>query len=187
MAGYLEFNSLTSVDLSNMKTNFYYLNVKVVIVTLCLFVTVDTLGQIGKNKRRTTAIDTLDGDSVQIDSTKTTLIKLPERTEEGEFVLNMDSAITSLYIDAAEKEVVLKGYRIQIYFGDLESARAVRAKCRKQLDHDRIYLESITPNYSVAIGDYRDRWEAEIALSNLKIKYRDALIVPAEIKMPDLK
>ena len=99
----------------------------------------------------------------------------------------MDSAITSLFLEAAEKEVVLKGYRIQIYFGDLVSARSVRAKCRKQLDHDRIYLESITPNYSVALGDYRDRWEAEIALSNLKIKYRDALIVPAEINMPDLK
>ena len=99
----------------------------------------------------------------------------------------MDSAITSLYIEAADKETVLNGYRIQIYFGDLESARAVRAKCRKQLNHDRIYLESISPNYSVALGDYRDRWEAELALSSLKRKYRDALIIPAEIKMPDLK
>ena len=187
MAGYLSFNSLTSVDLSKMKTNLCYLNIKVVVAILCLFVTVDTLGQIVKNKRRANVIDTLQVDSLQIDSTQTTLIPLPEKTGKGKFVLNMDSAITSLYLEAAEQEAVINGYRIQIYFGDLESARAVRAKCRKQLDHDRIYLESITPNYTVVLGDYRDRWEAELALSSLKKKYRDALIVPAEIKMPDLK
>ena len=98
MAGYLSFNSLTSVDLSKMKTNLCYLNIKVVVAILCLFVTVDTLGQIGKNKRRATIIDTLQVDSLQIESTQTTLIPLPERTEEGEFVLNMDSAISSLYL-----------------------------------------------------------------------------------------
>ena len=187
MAGYLAFKSLTSVDLSKMKTIFYYLNIKVVVVFICFFVTVDTLGQIGKNKRRTTVIDTLHADSLQIDSTQTTLIPLPKKTGNGRFVLNMDSAITSLYLESAEQEAVINGYRIQIYFGNLESARAVRAKCRKQLDHDRIYLESITPNYTVLLGDYRDRWEAELALSSLKKKYQDALIVPAEIKMPDLK
>ena len=187
MAGYLSFNSMTSVDLSKMKKNLYYLNIKVLVAILCLFVTVDALGQIGKNKRRATIIDTLQVDSLQVDSTQATLIPLPKRTEEGEFVLNMDSAISSLYLETAEKKTVINGYRIQIYFGNLESARAVRAKCRKQLDHDRIYLESITPNYSVELGDYRDRWDAELALSSLKKKYRDALIVPAEIKMPDLK
>ena len=98
----------------------------------------------------------------------------------------MDSAITSLYLESANQEPVINGFRIQIYFGDLESARAVRAKCRKSLDHNRIYLESITPNYSVAVGDYRDRWEAEIALSEYVKKYRDALIIPSEIKLPEL-
>ncbi len=98
----------------------------------------------------------------------------------------MDSAITSLYNESADQDPVINGFRIQIYFGDLESARAVRAKCRKSMDHSRIYLESITPNYSVAIGDYRDRWEAEIALAKYKKAYRDALIIPAEIALPDL-
>ena len=79
------------------------------------------------------------------------------------------------------------GIHLAFYeFGDLESARAVRAKCRKSMDHSRIYRESITPNYSVAIGDYRDRWEAELALAKYKKSYRDALIVPAEIALPDL-
>ena len=55
------------------------------------------------------------------------------------------------------------------------------------MDHGRIYLEAISPNYSVAVGDYRDRWEAEHALSELSKTYRDALIIPAEIELPELK
>jgi len=168
-----------------MKTNLHTLSLKVGLIALCCFTTADVCAQTRK-ERKSKRVDSLQVDSLRLDSTPSSLIPLPERFGQGEFVLNMDSAITSLYLESVDKEIVLNGFRIQIYFGDLESARAVRAKCRKQLDHSRIYLESITPNYIVALGDYRDRWEAEIALKKLKRKYSDALIVPAEIKMPDL-
>lgn len=183
-----------------MKTSFYFLSVRIALIAICCFLTADVYAQSRKERKSKTWVQKNDScdltglrvDSLQLDSLsknniKQSLIPLPERVEEGEITLNMDSAITALYLESAEMETVLNGYRIQIYFGDLESARAVRAKCRKQLNHDRIYLESISPNYSVALGDYRDRWEAELALSALKKKYRDALIIPAEIKMPDLK
>ena len=183
-----------------MKTNFYFLSVRVALIAFCCFITADVYAQTRKERKsrtleqskdswdsKETLVDSLQLDSLGLDSAEQSLIPLPTRLGKGEISLNMDSAITSLYIEAADKETVLNGYRIQIYFGDLESARAVRAKCRKQLNHDRIYLESISPNYSGALGDYRDRWEAELALSSLKRKYRDALIIPAEIKMPDLK
>ena len=173
-----------------MKTKFYTLSLRVVLIALCCFTTADVCAQTRKERKSkkadTLLVHSLQVDSLHLDSIQNSLIPIPERLEEGEFVLIMDSAITSIYLESAERETVLNGYRIQIYFGNLESARAVRAKCRKQLDHSRIYLESITPNYSVALGDYRDRWEAELALKKLKRKYSDALIVPAEIKMPDL-
>jgi len=47
-------------------------------------------------------------------------------------------------------------------------------------------LESIAPNYSVAVGNYRDRWEAELALDKLIRLYPNALIVPSEIALPKL-
>ena len=163
---------------------FKYLT-KVVPLLVCLLVAFKAQAQIGKNKRAHKT-DNIVADSTTVDSTTCSLIPLPEKVGSGDFVLNMDSAITSLYLESANQEPVINGFRIQIYFGDLESARAVRAKCRKSLDHNRIYLESITPNYSVAVGDYRDRWEAEIALSEYVKKYRDALIIPSEIKLPEL-
>ena len=164
---------------------FTYLS-KVVPLLVCLLFAFEAQAQRGKNKR-THKTDTIFSDSTIVDSTTRFLIPLPEKIGSGDFVLNRDSSITSLYFESANQDPVINGFRIQIYFGDLESARAVRAKCRKSLDHNRIYLESITPNYSVAIGDYRDRWEAEHALSELSKTYRDALIIPAEIELPELK
>ncbi len=182
MARYLAFNSLTSVDLSKMNKNFNYLILRVGLIAFTLFSASNALAQKTKNRWRSQNVDTL-----KVDSSKCTLIPIPERMEEGYFMINMDSAITSIYLDASEKEHILNGYRIQIYFGDLESARAERAKCRKQLNHNRIYLESLPPNYTVSLGDYRNRWEAELALTKLKRRYPDALIMQTEIKLPDLK
>ena len=163
---------------------FTYLT-KVVPLLACLLFAFEAQAQRMKDKRAH-KIDTIVADSTTVDSTTRSLIPLPEKIGSGDFVLNMDSSITYLYFESANQEPVINGFRIQIYFGDLESARAIRAKCRKSLDHNRIYLESITPNYSVAVGDYRDRWEAEIALSEYVKKYRDALIIPSEIKLPEL-
>ena len=127
--------------------------------------------------------DTLKVDTLQLDSS---LIALPERSGRGDLVINMDSAITSIDEIASNEVKTLMGYRIQLHFGDLESSRAVRAKCRRAMGDRRVYLESIAPNYSVEVGDYRTRWEGEIALSDLKKMYPDALLVPSAIQLPDL-
>ena len=168
-----------------MKYSVFKYFTQVPLLLVCLLFAFDTHAQRGKNRRAHKTV-TIVADSTTIDSTICSLVSLPEKVGSGNFVLNMDSAITSLYLESADQDPVINGFRIQIYFGDLESARAVRAKCRKSLNHNRIYLESITPNYSVAVGDYRDRWEAEIALSEYLKKYRDALIIPSEINLPEL-
>lgn len=160
--------------------------VRVGLVSLCLLFSTQTIAQKTRGKWIANKVDTVLVDSLIVDSASKSLIPLPEKIGGGVFKIKMNSAITSLYNESADQDPVINGFRIQIYFGDLESARAVRAKCRKSMDHSRIYLESITPNYSVAIGDYRDRWEAEIALAKYKKAYRDALIIPAEIALPDL-
>ena len=168
-----------------MKYRVFKYFTKVTLLLVCLLFAFDTHAQKGKNRRSHKTV-TIVADSTTIDSTTCSLISLPEKIGSGDFVMNMDSAITSLYLESADQKPVINGFRIQIYFGDLESARSVRAKCRKTMNHKRIYLESITPNYSVAIGDFRDRWEAEIALSEYVKTYQDALIIPSEIHLPEL-
>tara|TARA_B000000532_G_scaffold62931_1_gene49604 strand:- start:5738 stop:6187 length:450 start_codon:yes stop_codon:yes gene_type:complete len=131
--------------------------------------------------------DTLSRDSLSIDSISKKVIPLPIRAETGDLVVNMDSTITLLYLESKSETKAVNGFRVQIYFGDLESAREIRAKCRKTLGDLGVYLISISPNYSVSVGNFRDRWEAELVLKELKKTYRQALIVPAEIELPELK
>ena len=131
--------------------------------------------------------DTSSGDSLSVDSMSKKAIPLPVRAETGDLVVNMDSTITALYLESKSETKAINGFRVQIYFGDLESAREIRAKCRKPLGDLAVYLISISPNYSVSVGNFRDRWEAEPVLKELKKTYRQALIVPAEIELPELK
>ena len=109
---------------------------------------------------------------------------LEKRIGMGHVQIYMDSSIMSINANALVKVKHLKGYRIQIHFGDLESAREVRAKCRHELAGKRVYLESIAPNYIVSVGNYRDRWEAEFELGALKKRYPNSLIVPTDIETP---
>jgi hypothetical protein len=124
----------------------------------------------------------------QIDSTN--FIKeidvLEKRIGMGHVQTYMDSSIMSINANALVEVKHLKGYRVQIHFGDLESAREVRAKCRRQLAGQKVYLESIAPNYIVSVGNYRDRWEAEFELGDLKKRYPNAVIVPTDIELPKL-
>ena len=117
---------------------------------------------------------------------KKTLPALPIKDGNGSVIIYMDSALTEIDLKAFSKTHSLKGYRVQIHFGNLESARAVRAKCRKRLVGRSVYLESIAPNYSVVVGDFRNRWEAESALLRLKKLYPSALIIPTDIELPKL-
>ena len=111
---------------------------------------------------------------------------LEKRIGMGHVQVYMDSIIMSINAKALEEVKHLKGYRVQIHFGDLESAREVRAKCRRQLAGKKVYLESIAPNYIVSVGNYRDRWEAEFELGILKKRYPNAVIVPTDIETPRL-
>ncbi|MAU76235.1 MAG: hypothetical protein CL831_05095 [Crocinitomicaceae bacterium] len=111
---------------------------------------------------------------------------LEKRIGMGHVQVYMDSIIMSINAKTLEEVKHLKGYRVQIHFGDLESAREVRAKCRRQLAGKKVYLESIAPNYIVSVGNYRDRWEAEFELGILKKRYPNAVIVPTDIETPRL-
>ena len=109
---------------------------------------------------------------------------LEKRIGMGHVQIYMDSSIMSINANALDEVQHLKGYRVQIHFGNLESAREVRAKSRGQLAGKKVYLESIAPNYIVSVGNYRDRWEAEFELGELKKRYPKAIIFETNIETP---
>lgn len=81
----------------------------------------------------------------------------------------------------------LQGYRIQIYFGDLQEARSVRATFRRQHPNVACQLLPIAPNYAVTVGNYRDKWGAYRALRDEDMAtWRHAIVIPSEIDLPPL-
>ena len=82
----------------------------------------------------------------------------------------------------------LQGYRIQIYFGDLQEARAVRAAFRRDHPNEACQLMPITPNYAVTVGNYRDMWSAQRALRDGQVgSWKHALVIPSAIDLPALR
>jgi hypothetical protein len=81
----------------------------------------------------------------------------------------------------------LQGWRIQIYFGNLQDARAVRAAFRK--DHPKVacQLMPIAPNYAVTVGNYRDTWSARRAFRDGEIgRWNNPLVIQSPIDLPPL-
>jgi hypothetical protein len=82
----------------------------------------------------------------------------------------------------------LQGYRIQIYFGELQEARSVRAAFRRDHPNVECQLLPIAPNYAVTVGNYRDMWSAHRALRDGDIgAWKHALVIPSPIDLPPLR
>lgn len=83
----------------------------------------------------------------------------------------------------------LQGYRIQIYFGTLNEARAVRAAFRRDHPQTACQLLPLSPNYAVTVGNYRDKWEAQRALERegFADTWEYSLVIPSEIDLPALQ
>lgn len=82
----------------------------------------------------------------------------------------------------------LEGHRIQIYFGDLQEARAVRAAFRREHPNVACQLVPITPNYAVTVGNYRDMWSAQRALRDGDVgTWQHALVIPSTIDLPSVR
>lgn len=82
----------------------------------------------------------------------------------------------------------LQGYRIQIYFGDLQEARGVRATFRRDYPDVECQLLPIPPNYAVTVGNFRDVWNAQRALRDEEVgAWKHAIVVPSPIDLPPLR
>jgi hypothetical protein len=82
----------------------------------------------------------------------------------------------------------VQGHRIQIYFGNLQEARSIRAQFRRDHPDTPCQLMPIDPNYAVTVGNYRDVWSARRALEEGAVgQWRHALVIPSDIDLPALR
>lgn len=103
----------------------------------------------------------------------------------GKVNLHEDPKILMLNKQKIENNT-LEGYRIQIFFGDLQEARQIRSDFLNARPDIPCYLVQNAPNFSVLVGNYRNNQEASYEISKLKKEYPSALAVQSKIEYPTL-
>jgi hypothetical protein len=94
----------------------------------------------------------------------------------GEVSVIADSSIIKLERSMRRfKEV--KGYRVQIFLGPLEEAKAERNKYLSLGLPYSAYMKQIVPEHALQIGDFATRLELDKCLSELEAYYPKAFAV----------
>lgn len=110
---------------------------------------------------------------------------IPER-KSGEVWFTSNSSLDSLDRAAKNDPIPMKGYRIQVYFGNLKEAKQLRGNLIMEKSALPCYLVSNAPNFAVRLGNYRNEYEAHKDLNELKARFPQAHIVSSEIELPEL-
>jgi hypothetical protein len=98
------------------------------------------------------------------------------RVDQGDVTIIADSAIVKLERGTRKfKEV--KGYRVQIFLGPLEEAKAERNKYLSLGLPYSAYMKQIVPEHALQIGDFTTRLELDKCLKELEEYYPKAFAV----------
>ena len=113
----------------------------------------------------------------------------------GKVTLDQDAKLTQMvgaYADANKRDGI-KGYRIQIYSGSGQNARATMQTISQQFlknfpdfDPAQVYPEYKTPYFKLSVGDFRSRGEANAFYHKIRELYPDSYVVNSKIKFPKL-
>lgn len=103
----------------------------------------------------------------------------------GALIIYSDPRIDSLVNTMDEYPPLLKGYRLEIFFGNRKEAEKVKSEFLKRYDQFPIYIIWQQPNFKVHVGDFMTKLQAEKAQQEIKNGYPNSYIVITEIKMAD--
>lgn len=81
----------------------------------------------------------------------------------------------------------IDGYRVQLFFGDRDSARETKATFLKKYPTTRADVTYLAPNFRVRVGNFRTLMEAEKFKNELSGLFPNCYIVPEKIPLPPLK
>lgn len=118
-----------------------------------------------------------------------------QKPDYGKITITQDALLYQL-VDAfadINKRDGMKGYRIQIYSGSGQNARATMQTISQQFlknfpdfDPAQVYPEYKTPYFKLCVGDFRSRGEANAFYHKIRELYPDSYIVNSKIKFPKL-
>lgn len=97
-------------------------------------------------------------------------------TKAGDVSIFADSSIIRLE-RSMRKFREVKGYRVQIFLGPLEEAKAERNKYLSLGFPYSAYMKQIVPEHALQIGDFATRMELDKCLAELEIYYPKAFAV----------
>ena len=97
-------------------------------------------------------------------------------TTESNVTILADSSIIKLERNMRKFKQV-KGYRVQIFLGPLEEAKAERNKYLSLGLPYSAYMKQIVPEHALQIGDFTTRMELDQCLDELKEYYPKAFAV----------
>lgn len=100
-------------------------------------------------------------------------------------VLLRPDAVAAWDSTARAQPAAVAGFRIQLFLGDLQAARQLRAELRRQQPLP-VYVLDLAPNYRVCLGDFRDRFSAEFVRAQWLTAYPTATVIPCSIEPPAL-
>lgn len=117
-----------------------------------------------------------------IDTVETVFIP----SKAGRITVSKPSGIRTLDSLYRAEPPTLRGYRIQIYFGDLTSAREKRLQFISANEYLPCYMVQNAPNFAVLVGDFRTHLDAYREMQAIKASYPLATVVPTKIEPPTI-
>lgn len=100
--------------------------------------------------------------------------------QPGAVVMQLPARLDTLDSLSRINPPPVSGYRLQVFLGDLNAARAERAKLRR-ITTEPLYLQAMPPSYGLMVGDFHDKWSAERLRMQWSDLYPDALTIPTNI------
>jgi hypothetical protein len=119
------------------------------------------------------------------------LCKPGQKKDKGRVSLFHSDNLETMFknqLAANEKEPVIIGYRVQIYFGsDRSEALDLRSKFLQQYSSHGAYLSYDQPYFRIRVGDFRSRMEAQKLMQELKGKFESLIIITEQINPEKLE
>jgi hypothetical protein len=97
----------------------------------------------------------------------------------------MDPRIDTLVRILNNNPPIIKGYRVEIFFGQRKEAEKEKSIFLKNYQDWPIYIVWQQPNFKVQVGNFTTKLQAEKTQQAIKSKYPNTYIAITEIKLDD--
>lgn len=105
----------------------------------------------------------------------------------GKIDVIADSRIKDLNERKKESPTKMDGYRVQIYFGNRNTAQEKRGEFIRKYSDQSAYISYLAPNFRLRVGDFRTRLESEKFKNEIARSYPGSYIVKDKIELPPLR